>query len=71
VINISVKTGDYVVATKDIDGIKERSVGLVGEVSGKKITVFFIGAGKTLETDSNHVAYLDIEKTGKPYKKKI
>jgi len=71
VANIFLKTGDYVVATKDINDIKKRSVGLVGDVSGEKITVFFIGAGSTVETDSNHVAYLDIEKTGKSYKKKI
>lgn len=66
-----IKAGNYVVATSDIDGIREISVGLVGDVSGEKITVFFIGAGRTVETDNNHVAYLDIEKTGKPYKKKI
>ncbi len=69
--DVDIKIGSYVVATKDINDIKERSVGLVGDVSGKKLTVFFIGANKTVETDNNHVAYLDIEKTGKPYKKKI
>ena len=69
--NITIKAGDYVVVTKDINDIQERSIGLVGDVSGEKITIFFIGANKTNETDSNHVAYLDIKKTGKPYKKKI
>ncbi len=69
--HIKIKTGDYVVAIRDIGAIRERSVGLVGDISGKKITVFFIGANKTIETDNNHIEYLDIEKTGKPYKKKI
>jgi len=69
--NITIKVGSYVVATRDINGIRERSVGVVGEISGQKIAVFFIGASRTVETDSDHVAYLDIEKTGKPYKKKI
>ncbi|MDP2682395.1 MAG: hypothetical protein Q8P28_06270 [Deltaproteobacteria bacterium] len=69
--NITIKAGDYVVATKAINDIQERSVGLVGDVSGEKITIFFIGANKTIETDCKHVAYLDIKKTGKPYKKKI
>ncbi|MBF0211527.1 MAG: endonuclease, partial [Desulfamplus sp.] len=69
--NITIKRGDYVVATKDINDIQERSVGLVGDVLGEKLTVFFIGANKIVEINSNYVAYLDIEKTGKPYKKKI
>jgi transcription elongation factor Elf1 len=69
--NIVIKIGGYVVATRDINGIQKRSVGLVAEILGTKITVFFIGSNKTVETDNNHVAYLDIKKTGKPYKKKI
>lgn len=67
----NIEVGSYVVATRDINNIRERSVGLVADVSGGKIVVFFIGASKTVETDSNHVAFLDIKKTGKPYKKKI
>jgi len=69
--NFLIKNGGYVVAKKDINDIQERSVGLVGDVSGEKITVFFIGANRTVETDINHIDYLDIEKTGKPYEKKI
>ncbi|NJL59478.1 MAG: Hpy99I family type II restriction endonuclease, partial [Desulfobacteraceae bacterium] len=68
---MAITVGNYVVATRDINNIRERSVGLVGDISGKKITVFFIGANKTIETDIHHIVYLDIEKTGKPYKKKI
>jgi hypothetical protein len=69
--NARIKVGSYVVATKNINSIQERSVGLVGNISGEDITVFFIGANKTVKTDGNHVAYLDIKKTGKPYDKKI
>ena len=69
--NIPIKVGNYVVATRDIKGIQVRSVGLVNKVSEKRISVFFIGASKIVETDINHIAYLDIKKTGKPYEKKI
>jgi len=69
--NANIKVGSYVVATKNIKSIQELSVGLVKNISGKDITVFFIGANTTVKTDGNHVAYLDIKKTGKPYKKKI
>lgn len=63
--------GNYIVATRNIGHIQERSVGLVKNVTGEEITVFFIGKIETVKTDSNNVAYLDLEKTGKPYDKKI
>lgn len=66
-----IKIGDYVVATRKISDIKECSVGLIKNVSGENISVFFIGVNTTVKTDSDHVAYLDIKKTGKPYDKKI
>jgi len=67
----NIKTGDYVVATRNISDIQLRAVGLVKNVSAKEITVFFIGTKKTVKTDGNHVDYLDIKRTGKPYEKKI
>jgi len=69
--NAKIKVGSYVVATKTINSIQKRSVGLVKDISGKDIIVFFIGSDKTVKTDGNHVDYLDIKKTGKPYNKKI
>ena len=69
--NANIKVGIFVVATQNINSIQERSVGLVKNISGEDIIVFFIGADTTVKTDGNHVAYLDIEKTGKPYEKKI
>jgi hypothetical protein len=65
------KIGDYVVATRNINNIKEWSVGLVRNIFGKEITVFFIGVDKAVKTDNNHVAYLNIKRTGKGYNKKI
>ena len=67
----NLKVGDFVVAIKNIEKIQERSVGLIGDISKDVITVFFIGANTTIKTDSKHLNYLDIEKTGKPYDKKI
>lgn len=69
--NVNIKVGSYVVATRDINSIQKRSVGLVKNISGEEVTVFFIGANMTVKTDGNHVTYLDIKKTGKPYDKKI
>lgn len=69
--NARIKVGSYVVATKNINGIQKRSVGIVQSISGEDITVFFIRANTAVKTDGRHVAYLDITKTGKPYTKKI
>lgn len=68
---MTIKVGDYVVATQDIGNIIKRSVGLVKSISGEEITVFFIGKKITVKTDVKHVSYLDIKKTGKPFPKKI
>lgn len=70
-MNVDIKIGDYVVATSNIDDIPAHAVGLVMFISGKEINVLFIGRNKTVDTDANHVAYLDVAKTGKPYDKKI
>lgn len=67
----NIKTGDYVVATKNIGNIQVRSVGLVKNISKRNVTIFFIGADKNITTDENSIEYLDIQKTGKPYDKKI
>jgi len=70
-VNSRIKIGSYVVAIKNIDKIPKQSIGFTKNISGENITVFFIGVNTTVKTDSNHVAYLDIRKTGKPYNKKI
>lgn len=67
----NVKIGDYVVAIKSINTIQEQSVGLVKDILGDGCTVFFIGENITIKMDINNIAYLDIEKTGKPYDVKI
>ena len=62
----SINVGDFVVATRKINNIQERSVGLVKNISKNEITVFFIGVNAIVQTDSKYVTYLDIDKTGKP-----
>jgi len=69
--NNSFVIDSYVVATSDINTIKKRSVGIVKNITGEELTVFFIGANTTVKTNRNHVAYLDVDKTGKPYDIKI
>ena len=66
-----IKIGDYVITNKDINGIRQNSVGLVKSVSGDNIVVFFVGKGKKLKVNSKDVSYLDVKKTGKPYEMKI
>ncbi|MDI6733460.1 MAG: endonuclease VII domain-containing protein [Planctomycetota bacterium] len=67
----NINVGDYVVATRNINSIQKRSVGLVKKVSGEVVTVFFIGVSMTVQTNIANVKYLDITKTGKPNPKKI
>ena len=66
-----IKVNDFVVTTKNIEDIVERSVGLVKEVSNKSIKVFFIGKEKTITVSDDEILFLDVNKTGKPYDKKI
>jgi len=66
-----IKIGSYVIAITNIDKIPTHSVGLVKHIVGDDVTVFFIGANKTITTNVNRIAFLNLRKTGKPYKKKI
>lgn len=67
----NVEVIDFVIATKQIGDIEERSVGLVVEVSSTDLIVFFIGKREALTVGKEDVSFLDITKTGKPYKVKI
>ena len=58
--NEPIKVDDFVVATRDIADIQRMSVGLVKEISGNKIIVYFIGKNKVVETNSGNVSFLDI-----------
>jgi hypothetical protein len=66
-----IKVGGYVIAAKQIGDVEKRSVGLVAEVSSTDLIVFFIGKRKTLTVNKDDVSFLNITKTGKPYKVKI
>lgn len=63
--------GDFVIAKKKICTIKKGAVGIIKKISKQEITVFFIGDAKIIKINKFHIRFLDIDKTGKPYKKKI
>ena len=62
---------DFVLAKKKLGPIKKGAVGIIKRISGSQLTVFFIGSGKIIKTGETNIQFLDIEQTGKPYKKKI
>jgi len=59
----NINLGDFVVATENIP---LQSVGVVKDITENEITVFFVGVNKIVKTDSEHISYLDVKKTGKP-----
>lgn len=67
----NIKAGDYVVAIDNIYQIKKNSVGLVRDVDGANVKVFFVGANQLITINHKKLVYLDIKKTGKPFDKKI
>lgn len=66
-----IKVNDFVVLTKSVDGIEVNSVGFVEDIRGTKAKVFFIGRLKKVLIDESGIKFLDVNKTGKPYKYKI
>ena len=63
--------GDFIIAKEKISTVKKNSIGIIKQISQNKITVFFVGDAKNITINKKYVQYLDINKTGKPYKKKI
>lgn len=70
-MNPTLKAKDFVTAKENIEDIEKNSVGLIAEVNDTKAMVFFIGKKKTIEIDTSKITFLDVSKTGKPYKVKI
>lgn len=66
-----INVNDYVFVNKGINELKAMSVGLVGEVNGVNLSVFFIGINKTIDINIKDVSYLNIEQAGKSFAKKI
>lgn len=66
-----IKVNDFVVLIESVDGVKVNSVGFVEEIRGTKAEVFFIGRLKKVLIDVKSIKFLDVNKTGKPYKYKI
>ncbi len=68
---MSLNVNDFVISTKEVDNIEKNSVGLVKKIAGEQVTIFFIGKKKNIQTSNKNIKFLDITKTGKPYKVKI
>ncbi len=58
---------DFVVAVRGFEQVEERSVGLIRRINGD-MDVYFIGIGKTVNTNPKDVKTIDVAKTGKPTK---
>jgi hypothetical protein len=69
--NKEVRIGDFVVLTKSIGEIVVNSVGIVKSKSENRLNVFFIGLSKETKVESACLKFLDLTKTGKPYKYKV
>ena len=67
----SLRFGDFVTAEEKIGTIKRGAVGIIKKISRQEITIFFIGDTKIIKTNKTRIRFLDIDKTGKPYRKKI
>ena len=67
----TLNNGDFIIAKEKISNVKKDSIGIIKKISQKEITIFFIGDAKIVTTNKNCVQFLDIDKTGKPYKMKI
>lgn len=68
-----IKKDDYVINTVSLasDDIEKNSVGIVTKLKKDTIEVFFIGKSKKVSVKPTQIKFLDIEKTGKGYSKKI
>ena len=67
----SLRFGDFVTAEEKIGTIKRGAVGIIKKISTEEITIFFIGDTKIIKTNKTRIRFLDIDKAGKPYRKKI
>lgn len=65
------KVNDYVILLKNKEDIVKNSVGIIKSINTTSIKVFFIGKKKDILLKSTDIKFLDITKTGKPYKVKI
>lgn len=68
---MGIKINDFVLLKEEVKGIKLNSVGLVKEIKNDIYFVFFIKNQSIIEVTDKIILFLDITKTGKPYKFKI
>ena len=62
---------NFVITKDKINSVPKSSVGLVQNIIGKKLTVYFVGSNKTLKVEESDVATIDLDKTGKGFNFKI
>lgn len=63
---------DFITLNTDTQGLLKNSVGVIEEVVNENVfKIFFIGSRIELILYSNDVTFLDIKKTGKPFKFKV
>lgn len=66
-----IKVNDFVVLTEEYKGIDKNSVGFVEELASSNAKVFFIGKNVLIDIDLSKIKFIDVARTGKPYKYKI
>lgn len=62
---------DFIILKENLDEIEVNSVGFVEEIKRDRVKIFFIGKLKEIVLDISKIKFLDVNKTGKPYKYKI
>lgn len=68
---MSIKPNDFVIYQLENSELPYNSVGLVKQIKSKVALVFFISIQKEKEVSISEIKFLDVDKTGKPYKVKI
>ena len=71
ILKKQLKIHDFITVTRKINSIQKGSVGIIKKISNNQAKVFFIGSAKIIETQIGNIKYLNVDKTGKPYNKKI
>ncbi len=63
---------DFITLNKDTQGLLKNSVGVIEEIINENVfKIFFIGSRIELLLSNDDITFLDIEKTGKPFKFKV
>lgn len=66
-----IKTKDFVLATRPINGIVANSVGIINAVCPEGALVYFIGKNAVVRAPFDSLSVIDVDRTGKGYRHKI